>query len=229
MKNDILSYWEMCSRQGMALQRGMYFRPPPLYGIILMSRRPNAPYSDSMSDDESTLAYEGHDEKRIAGGPNPKEVDQPLHDHRGQLTQNGQFVEWIEKCKKGIVPPAVFRVYEKLRPGIWTDRGLYKLDDYRVEQQGRRVFKFILSQVNYDSTDSRTLHVKEAPASRQIPTWVKQEVFKRDKGRCVICGAGDQLHFDHELPFSKGGASILPENVRILCARHNLAKSNKIE
>ncbi|MCB0750248.1 MAG: HNH endonuclease, partial [Ignavibacteriae bacterium] len=46
---------------------------------------------------------------------------------------------------------------------------------------------------------------------------------------CVLCGSTDELHFDHDLPYSKGGTSISVNNVRILCARHNLAKSDKIE
>jgi 5-methylcytosine-specific restriction endonuclease McrA len=58
---------------------------------------------------------------------------------------------------------------------------------------------------------------------------VKQAVYKRDRGRCVLCGASDQLHFDHDYPYSKGGTSATPDNVRILCARHNLEKSAKIE
>ncbi|MEJ2255136.1 MAG: HNH endonuclease [Nitrospirota bacterium] len=45
----------------------------------------------------------------------------------------------------------------------------------------------------------------------------------------MLCGATDELHFDHDLPYSKGGTSITEENVRILCARHNLKKSHKIE
>ncbi len=35
------------------------------------------------------------------------------------------------------------------------------------------------------------------------------EVWKRDKGRCVMCGSDNNLHYDHDLPFSKGGSSIL--------------------
>jgi len=64
---------------------------------------------------------------------------------------------------------------------------------------------------------------------RVIPSWAKQAVYNRDKGRCVICGAQDQLHFDHDLPFAKGGTGLTPANVRILCARHNLAKGATIE
>jgi 5-methylcytosine-specific restriction endonuclease McrA len=53
-------------------------------------------------------------------------------------------------------------------------------------------------------------------------------VWKRDGGKCVKCESKDNLHFDHVLPFSKGGASITPDNVQLLCMRHNLEKSDKI-
>jgi 5-methylcytosine-specific restriction endonuclease McrA len=63
---------------------------------------------------------------------------------------------------------------------------------------------------------------------RVIPSHVKVEVWKRDKGQCVICGAQDELHFDHVVPYSKGGTSAKAKNVQLLCARHNLSKSDKI-
>jgi 5-methylcytosine-specific restriction endonuclease McrA len=65
--------------------------------------------------------------------------------------------------------------------------------------------------------------------NRVIPSDVKLAVWKRDRGQCVTCGSADNLHFDHVLPFSRGGSSLLTENVQLLCARHNLAKSNRIE
>lgn len=65
--------------------------------------------------------------------------------------------------------------------------------------------------------------------SRLIPTTVKIEVWKRDKGKCVKCGSKDNLHFDHIIPYSKGGSSLVAENIQILCARHNLGKKNNIE
>jgi len=47
-------------------------------------------------------------------------------------------------------------------------------------------------------------------------------------GKCTKCGASDELHFDHVLPFSNGGTSLTADNVQLLCARHNLQKSAKI-
>ena len=121
MKDEILSYWEMCSRQGKALQQGMYFREPPAHGVILMSRRPNAPYEDDLSSDESVLLYEGHDVRRSGDSLDPKGLDQPRFHPNGRPTENGRFASWVDSLKLGRVSPAIFRVYEKMRSGIWTD------------------------------------------------------------------------------------------------------------
>ena len=229
MKDEILSYWEMCARQGRSLQRGMYFREPPGRGVILMSRRKNAPYEDEMNMDESLLVYEGHDLEKSANLQDPKIKDQPRSE-AGRPTDNGKFADWADKSRNNEVPEAVFRVYEKLRTGTWTDRGLYMLKDYAFQQSGpRRVFKFRLEQAAFDSANRFENESVATAQNRQIPSWVKQEVFKRDHGKCVMCGETTELHFDHDLPFSRGGTSFSPANVRILCARHNLAKSNRVE
>jgi 5-methylcytosine-specific restriction endonuclease McrA len=49
-----------------------------------------------------------------------------------------------------------------------------------------------------------------------------------DKGY-PLCGATSGLHFDHIIPYSKGGSSKDPANIQILYGRHNLAKHDKIE
>ena len=61
---------------------------------------------------------------------------------------------------------------------------------------------------------------------------LRYDVMLRDNFRCVICGAsaneGARLHVDHIIPISKGGKSDI-SNLRTLCERCNLGKSNKIE
>ena len=42
--NEIISYIEMCQREGLSLQRGMNFHIGGRRSVILMSLRPNAPY-----------------------------------------------------------------------------------------------------------------------------------------------------------------------------------------
>jgi hypothetical protein len=54
--------------------------------------------------------------------------------------------------------------------------------------------------------------------SRAIPAAVKEEVWARDNGRCAECGAAEDLHYDHEIPLSKGGANTA-QNIRLLCTR----------
>ncbi len=80
-----------------------------------------------------------------------------------------------------------------------------------------------------DDSAAQELPDRLVKRSRIIPTGIKLEVWARDEGRCVTCGATDELHFDHILPYSKGGTSLKAANVQLLCARHNLSKSAKIQ
>ena len=222
-RDEILTYFEMCQREKMSLQRGMNFFDPPGISIVLMSRRRNAPYEDEMSEDGLALIYEGHDLPRTAG-IEPKRVDQPWATASGSPTENAKFAKATESANR---PAPLVRVYEKLQPGIWSDKGLFVLGGYEYKESGpRRVFKFHMHLSDAEEPEGMR---GVAEHKRMIPGWVKQQVFKRDGGRCVKCGANDNLHFDHDLPYSKGGASILPENVQILCARHNLEKGARIE
>ncbi len=215
----------MCQRERVSLQKGMNCDSSGAPSVVLMSRRQNAPYQDELSDDGTELIYEGHDVPRSAG-VDRKTTDQPRTTSRGTLTENGKFAEAIDHSSKF---PQV-RVYEKLKPGIWSDKGRFDLYryDYSVSGQ-RRVFKFHMRLASDQDDEVLLPRAADAPMRRIIPGWVKQAVFKRDKGQCVICEARDHLHFDHDLPYSRGGASVTPDNVRILCARHNLSKGARIE
>ena len=110
--------------------------------------------------------------------------------------------------------------------------GLFELVDWWAEQsEGRRVFKFKLRFASTDERSHRALAPTPPEDDRVVPSWVKLEVWKRDQGRCAYpsCGATSGLHFDHIIPYSKGGSSKDPANIQILCGRHNLAKHDKIE
>lgn len=67
----------------------------------------------------------------------------------------------------------------------------------------------------------------EASKRPPIPKEVADTVWNRDGGKCVYCGSTENLHFDHIIPFSKGGATNV-ENLQLLCQKCNLEKSNKI-
>src|SRR5208283_1681700 len=167
---------EMCSAIGVNLQRGMNFRLRDVESIILMSLRPGAPYADQVQDDGRVLIYEGHDLARTLNGPHPKRVDQPEHNPGGSLTQNGLFAKAVKEYKDGTAPPERVRVYD----------GLFELIDCWTEQSGgRKVFRFKLQFAGTDERDRPTVVPVALDDDRLIPSWVKLEVWKRDRGRCV--------------------------------------------
>lgn len=230
IRDDVVSYREMCDiEQVQTLQRGMNFRLNPGYSVLLMSQRSNAPYTDRVHDDGVTIEYEGHDVSRKSYNHNPKFEDQVDLLSSGKLTQNGLFIKAAENYKKGKSNSELVKIYEKVLPGVWSLKGIFDLIDYKIVfDNGRNVYRFILclsnnQKINIESNAQNIEH------TRVIPSMVKQEVWKRDNGQCVLCGSQENLHFDHELPFSKGGTSLTPKNVRLLCMKHNLQKSAKIE
>ncbi len=219
----------MCRREGASLQQGMNFGLGGNHSVILMSVRPNAPYRDRLEDSGTTLIYEGHDMPKGASCPNPKVVDQPLCYPSGSPTQNGKFHSAALGSKTSGRLPERVRVYEKIKPGIWSYNGVFHLVDSWLEKDEFRVVcKFKLVAVEGEEDFAQPPRVN-AERRRLIPTAVKLEVWKRDGGKCSLCGSSDELHFDHILPFAKGGTSLTAANVQLLCARHNLAKSDRIE
>lgn len=56
---------------------------------------------------------------------------------------------------------------------------------------------------------------------------IKEEIFKRDNYKCVVCGRGRneglEIHADHIIPFNRGGDNSV-NNGQTLCSEHNLLK-----
>ncbi len=67
----------------------------------------------------------------------------------------------------------------------------------------------------------------EKERSRKISQKVKNEVWRRDSGRCVGCGSRVNLEYDHIIPFSKGGSNTA-RNIELLCEKCNRSKHDKI-
>lgn len=223
---EIISYHKLTALEGgTQVQKGMNFGIKPNYSILLMSVQPNAPYNDKMLND-GKIEYEGHDARK-SDHYNVKQVDQPSITDKGTLTENGKFFQAAKEFKENKRKPEKIKVYRKLRKGIWVDMGFYKLiDGYKKNDGNRNVFKFILEPIIENSNFGGNV-LDDLLHDRQIPGDVQLAVYQRDKGKCTQCDATDNLHFDHILPFSKGGSSKVVENIQLLCARHNLLKSDK--
>lgn len=228
-QGDVVSYLEMCADFGVNLQRGMNFRLKGNASLILMSVRQGAPYADRVEDGGRVIIYEGHDIPRIQGGPDPKDVDQPEFQPSGRLTQNGLFLDSVRRYKLGRAEAERVRVFEKIRNGIWVYNGLFGLvDAWQETSQRRQVFKFKLEII--DQAPAADIgFVLRVDHDRVIPSEVKVEVWKRDKGCCAKCRSKENLHFDHIIPYSQGGSSKDARNIQILCSSHNLQKRDRIE
>lgn len=233
-RGAVIRYIDMTMEEGFSIQRGMnFFVRGKEYGIILMSVRSNAPYADRFEDNGTTIIYEGHDVQSnyCPNGKEPKEVDQPMTFPSGTLTENGKFYQAALKYKSSGTAK-VIKVYEKINNGIWVYNGYFNLTDAWIEKSGvRNVFKFKLEMIDdvINDENSNGPSDLELEHNRLIPTQVKVEVWKRDKGKCVNCGSNLKLHYDHIIPFSKGGSSTTAANIQLLCAKCNLKKFNNIE
>jgi hypothetical protein len=64
-------------------------------------------------------------------------------------------------------------------------------------------------------------------ARERIPERVRHEVWRRDQGRCAVCGSRERLEFDHIVPVSRGG-SHTARNLELLCERCNRQKGARI-
>ena len=217
--DKVITYFAICEEERASLRRGMNFRLSPTHSVIMMSQQPGMPYADRVEEEGTVIIYQGHNVDR-GRAANPQAVDQQLRYPSGKLTQNGRFFE-----AAGSEPPELVRVYEKILRGMWVYNGAFHLTDAWTEvSDGRRVYMFRLKAA--EGAPAGTPLRKEP--SRVIPSAVKKAVWERDRGKCRLCGADDELHYDHDIPFSRGGSSTV-DNVRILCARHNLEKGARIE
>lgn len=74
------------------------------------------------------------------------------------------------------------------------------------------------------------LHARP-PTGREPSLRLRWRVLQRDRFTCCACGASPalrpevELHVDHIVPWSGGGATVL-ENLQTLCSKCNLGKSN---
>lgn len=224
--DDIISHAQLSIAEGQSLQKGMNYKVTPDYSVFLMSIMKNAPYKDEYDPKTNSIIYEGHDARKDHS-KNPKEEDQPYFTPKGTITENGKFFVEAQAYVLGArKEPHVIKVYEKIKDGIWSYKGFFGLIDAKIVKVSKRnVFKFYLTPIKFTSIRKK---IEELPFNRIIPTHVKLEVWQRDGGKCVKCESTVNLHFDHDLPFSKGGTSLTAKNIRLLCMKCNLNKSSKI-
>ncbi len=95
-----------------------------------------------------------------------------------------------------------------------------KKEEHKLQELKQQVLKEMIA--NGEITNLITSNDR-----MPIPQAVKDMVWNRDGGRCVMCGGNEKLEFDHIIPHAKGGAATY-RNIQLLCEPCNRSKSDKI-
>jgi HNH endonuclease len=83
------------------------------------------------------------------------------------------------------------------------------------------------SEIDFLKSRSDKSSEKLKTGREPIPERIRNEVWRRDGGKCVECGSVYNLEFDHVIPVAKGGSNTA-RNLRILCEPCNRRKSDSI-
>jgi hypothetical protein len=58
---------------------------------------------------------------------------------------------------------------------------------------------------------------RSGPVRNPLPSaWVRMHVWRRDHGRCVLCGGQEGVWFDYIVPVWEGGSNN-ERNIRLMC------------
>ena len=110
-------------------------------------------------------------------------------------------------------------------------KGTFALPNVGAHSESRDGTDSIFESQLRDIPDLGRFYVQEdeeePTRSRRIPSEVRDDVWRRDEGRCVQCGSQELLEFDHIIPFSKGGSNTY-RNIQLLCESCNRSKSDQI-
>ncbi len=111
------------------------------------------------------------------------------------------------------------------RNAFFEVRGMYTEDEARllVLEKVRK----LRSQVEYlkfrQKSPDDDLEYERLPIAEEV----RNEVWRRDQGKCTRCTSVFKLEFDHIIPVSKGGSNTA-RNIQLLCEICNRQKSDSI-
>jgi hypothetical protein len=139
---------------------------------------------------------------------------------RGEKLRNGGQYKYVWR-------PAKFDLY------VFGEQ-LWSLSLQESQLSDEALLYEFLEAIDKERKRAESLKAKyESPAEKaerrrtQLPEEVRIFVWRRDEGKCVLCGSNEDLEFDHIIPFSKGGSNT-ERNIQLLCAKCNRTKSAKI-
>ena len=136
-------------------------------------------------------------------------------------------IEWRDEHLTPIMKTSFFwlfkgNIYEVAGEVIGTlTKDQISLLIYEEFDKERKYFERLKHQYETGEKD-------EIRARTRIPESVRIEVWRRDGGKCAICGSRESLEYDHIIPVSKGGGNTA-RNIELLCEKHNRSKGANIQ
>ena len=157
-----------------------------------------------------------------------EEVDKKMVAYWGVLQKTNDepiLVTGSSDAMKEIFKKAIKGVVVLCCNAFFEVRGLYSEEEAKLLV--REEIRKSKSKVNYlkfcQETPNADLQFERLP----IPESVRNEVWRRDEGKCARCKSVRNLEFDHIIPVSRGGSNTA-RNIQLLCEDCNRQKSNNI-
>ena len=132
---------------------------------------------------------------------------------------------WIKiKDQSVFLPPYIYQAQLLL-----TENNILNPDKSRSEKKWINVGACTKEELDklIDFLQIRSGSLEKTDGRERIPDDVKIYVWKRDGGKCVVCGSREKLEFDHIIPYSMGGSNTA-RNLQLLCERCNRSKGADI-
>lgn len=177
-----------------------------------------------------------------------------LNYHRRDFKKNGCSIEeeeierWMFLFESyGVSSVNTLDFENEEEPISWMEKHENQFIEL-FEKMGDEAFHILFFNRNFlikfNELVSETIEDTQYPADKltqkgtikrkNIPQWVRNATYHRDKGRCVYCntdltGIVNTLtakNFDHMVPLDRGGAND-PCNIQLTCESCNKSKSNK--
>lgn len=143
----------------------------------------------------------------------------------GELLVTSSRVLFFSPSKNFSFSPSKIHDIEYRRGRVYLKTSTSKGTGTYISRSARRlaaILEGLVRRHNYLITEGFS-----TAYTRHIPPEVRREVWHRDNGRCVQCGATQYLEFDHIIPHSRGGANTVG-NVQLLCRKCNNDKRDRI-
>ena len=168
-------------------------------------------------------AAERHFQAASHAAENAAIIREALAEEREALVRTAE-AGLAEKAAEGLcVPEQRFGLLDEM---LYVFDGEYEAEEMRPAMAAHLADLRERLAAGTEELDT-TRGASALPDPGAIADRVRALVWRRDGGRCVVCGRTEELAFDHAIPQSEGGASTV-NNVVVMCSRCSEKKGAQV-